>query len=138
MDLIQHILTGPCRLFFLEGPSGSGKTVLLRRLPPEKTGFLSMEEYQAGLVDALRAGEEDAVGAFLAGLLARYPGEVLCIEDADLALKGKVSSQVTFARQVQELARSRRVVVTGIELDLRCPELFTALDPAGYEYYALV
>ena len=138
MDLTQRILTGDCRLIFLEGPSGSGKTALLRRLPPEKTDFLSMEAYREGMIAALRTGAENPIGDFLTALLEQHPKEVLCLEDVDLELQGKFSTQVSFARQLQELARSRRVVVTGIRLDQRCPELFTALDPAGYEYYQLV
>ena len=138
MDLNQLILTGERRLFFLEGPADSGKSALLGRLPPEKTEFISMEEYRQEMVAALGAEAEDPTAVFLAGLLERHPGEVLCLEDADRELEGKLSAQVSFARHLQVLALSRRVVVTGTELDRRCPELFTALDPACYEYYALV
>lgn len=101
---------GRCSPLLLTGASGTGKSHLcraIRRERPERTAFLSSEEFTAEVTQAIR-------GDRMAGVRTRYRRSlnVLILEDVQF-LQGKRATQTEFFHTLDHLmSRGKPVVLT--------------------------
>ncbi|MBO4330552.1 MAG: hypothetical protein J5827_00585 [Oscillospiraceae bacterium] len=134
-QLKERIVKGAPGIFFIDGPTGCGKTRFMKELRSEGaavTPFCDLlEEYTDNTLKGVSAEE------FAAELERRSPGGMIGLEDIDICLMGKKYTQTETAALLVRLSAARRVVVTGIEIDLRCGELFGCLKSREYGYYLM-
>ena len=121
-DLQDFFASLPKGIYCLDGPSLCGKTALLRRLEAESGRAVSRVNYEFVPEYLLRnylPGYEDAE--------AKTECEIFIVEDIDL-LAGKESTLEGGADLFNHLAATRTVILSGIDLRRRVPQLVVRLN----------
>lgn len=121
--VLEQIFSLQQGIIVVEGPSGCGKTKLLKQIAARSnTKVVSAEELMDTAIFFIR---------WPVVSLDRFLGNgnysVVAFDDIDL-LKGRIETQRYIGKQINELASSRLVIICGIELSKRVPELLYVLN----------
>ena len=65
----------------------------------------------------------------------RFYCGILGLEDIDYSLAGKELTQKLIADLLNRLSLTRKIILTGIEIDKRCGDLLSSIGASNYEYY---
>lgn len=131
-ELEQEILDTKTGIAILDGPSGCGKSVFLRQLVHTKKRILAEDEFCRHIihhVEEVMAGKNQVFEG------VAFDVELLCIEDLDL-LEGREQTQRLVAKILNAWAKCQSIIVTGIDLQCRTPELIQGLE--GAKYYKIM
>lgn len=135
-QLETEILLNRTRLFFLDGPTKCGKTHFLKHMNSESVLISPFCIVQEELFDCLKKNE--SLESFYDIIDQKFNCKILGLEDIDISLAGKHHTQGVIAILLNRLCRSRKIILTGIDIDKRCSELLRSLGLQNYVYYQYV
>ena len=129
------IMKSSKNVFFLDAPSFCGKTYFLKHL---NVGVIICpcrqfieESLMAIMTENIR--RED----MLKKLQTECAGKIIALEDVDYSLEGRLSTQGELAFFVALLSQTNKVILTGIDLRMKCRSLMKHIECVPYEYYCL-
>lgn len=140
-ELKNKILTAlpDHKLIILDGPTMCGKTNFLKSLPADLTTISGFYHLLENYVDLLRTffNNHDAFNSHKRELIKTYRAQrqIICFEDIDMSLAGKSASQEEFAFLFIEMTETNTVILTGIDIDRRCPALISKYGIYKLDYY---
>ena len=132
-ELMQAMTASRKKILFLDGPSGSGKTALLKNADVPDMEIVPFRIVTENLAEALCAGKE--LERFYEDMDRFFPSGTLALEDADICLRGRSTTQKEIARLLELLSGKRKIILTGIKIDERCESLLDSLGEDSYDYY---
>ena len=123
--VLEQILSLQQGIIVVEGPSGCGKTKFLKQITAQiNTKVISAEELMDTAIFFIR---------WPIVPLERFFGNgnysVVAFDDIDL-LKGRIETQRYIGKQINTLAVSRLVIICGIDLSHKVPDLLCELNIA--------
>ena len=135
-QLEMEILSSWRRIFFIDGPSRCGKTHFLKHLNSGGVVISPFCVVLKELVEHLK--QKGSLQQYSNAMEQRADCKLLGLEDIDIDLAGRPSTQEEIARLLDRLSQNRRIILTGIQIDKRCPYLLAALGENAYEYIRFV
>ena len=132
-QLETEILLNWSRVFFLDGPTRCGKTHFLKHMNSESVLILPFCIVQEELFECLK--RHDSLEAFYNTIDQEFNCKILGLEDVDISLAGKHQTQGVIALLLNKLCQSRKIILTGIDMDKRCSGLLCSLGTTNYEYF---
>ncbi len=124
--LCDYLLETDSRIIVINGPSGSGKTSVIKKLKSKKTvnsvPYNYLVEYICRGVLENPVSDED--------FEEKTHGDFFCVEDVDFLCWKSVTQGVT-GRLLGDISKECKVIITGIQLKKRVPDLLKNLG--GYE-----
>ncbi len=129
-ELYQYLLESQSRIFILSGKSGCGKTSIIRRLKAESGRTVNSVNHLfiTNYICRQRTDEPVSQEEFD----DKINSDFFCVEDVDF-LAGMVSMQEVFGELMKEISTGRKIIITGIELRRRVPELLETLGDSCEE-----
>lgn len=129
-ELYQYLLESKSRIFILSGESGCGKTSIIRRLKAESGRTVCSVNYLfiTNYICRQRADEPVSQEEFD----DKISSDFFCVEDVDF-LAGMVTMQEVFGELMKKISTERKIIITGIELRRRVPELLETLGESREE-----
>lgn len=117
-ELCNYLIETESRIIVVSGPSNSGKTSIINKLKSKKTvnsvPYTFVTEYICrGIFEKPISREE---------FEAKTSGDFFCVEDVDFLL-GKSVTQEVMGEMMREISKGCKVIITGIELRKKVPEL---------------
>lgn len=131
-----EIAASNIRIIFIDGPSGCGKTSFLKTLSNENTAILPCHILLEQWIHHIIHGTDGQ--QFHSVMLENCQNKILCIEDIDMSLCGRSTSQIEMAKWIIEWAKQIKVVLTGIDIREKCKFLLSHIeddDSHSYGYY---
>ena len=135
-QLEREILLNWKQIFFLDGPSRCGKTYFLKHLNSENTLMLPLCNVIEELIEYIKRREP--LQKYYNDMDRRFACKILCLEDIDLSLAGKASTQKEIAYLLKRLSQNRKIILTGIQIDQRCGGLLRSLGTTNFDYFRYV
>lgn len=130
------------RLIILDGQTMCGKTRFLKSLPADLTTISGFYRLLDNYVDLLRTffDDLDAFNSHKRELIETYRthSQIVCFEDIDMPLSGRSASQEEFAYLFREMTETNTVILTGIDIEKRCPDLLLKYGKYNLDYYKWV
>ncbi len=123
-ELCKHMLETQSRIIILDGKSGCGKTSAIRKLKKESgrtvnyVNHLFVTNYICRHITDEPVSQEE--------FDKKINCDFFCVEDIDF-LAGLVSLQEFVGELLKEISGKRKVIITGINIRKRVPELLNAL-----------
>jgi len=125
--MADTVLNGDWPVVILDGPSACGKTAILHRIRDEYSDKNVTIIPARDVADDMLRWVVDLRGDVMS-FAERFKGiDVLCIEDADMALRGKEATQFEMAQLVKCIIDHATVIFTGIGVEERLPVLYDNL-----------
>ena len=122
-------------IFFLDGPSFCGKTYFLSQMNTGVIIYPCRQFIEEAIMPILL--ENVSREAVLKKLQKECAGKIIALEDADYSLKGKQTTQEELAFFVALLSQTNKVILTGIDLRMKCRSLMQHINCVPYGYYCL-
>ena len=121
------------RIFFLDGPTRCGKTNFLKHLKSDNVVIISFQILLEEMLKELL--RDDNYRECFETLDQRLNCAILCLEDIDISLKGKIYTQRITADLFDCLSEGRKIIITGIQIEKRCGELLSSLGKEKFDYF---
>lgn len=131
--LEKDILASRYPIVIISGPSWCGKSSFLKGLKKYGAQILSMSEVLDNLIALLEADSDVSFTDVMDERL--QDSRIICIDDADLTLWGKVYTQRKLAEWIRHLSATRKVILSGIDVSERCSELLACIPSEKTVYY---
>ena len=122
-------------VFFLDGPSFCGKTYFLSQMNTGVIIYPCRQFIEEAIMPILL--ENVSREAVLKKLQKECAGKIIALEDVDYSLEGKRSTQAELAFFVALLSQTNKVILTGIDLRMKCRSLMQHIKCVPYGYYCL-
>lgn len=120
--LCDYLIETDSRIIVISGPSGSGKTSVIKNLKNKKAvnsvPYIYLVEYICRGVRENPISDED--------FEEKTHGDFFCVEDIDF-LRWKSVTQGVTGNLLRNISKECKVIITGIELRKRVPELLKSL-----------
>lgn len=129
-DVVSNLADTDRGIVVLDGPSGCGKTTIIKTLQSTGAKIVS-GEFASEVVRDFEKNIEDPVKIALR-YLEGY--DTVCLEDVDLHLKGRPATTSFIKQAITTLSSKCLVVLTGIDLLYRVPDLMSGLDMTHYSW----
>lgn len=131
-DLIAELDQKKNGVVILSGPSGCGKSMLLYTLrcaTKTSTNIYTCEQIADSILTVAHAGKlADGVP-----VLKDHPvNTIMAIEDIDIYFAGRLDTRKLLYRNLLHLAGSCLVILTGIDLEIKMPDLFDYFPEADF------
>ncbi|MBR2741114.1 MAG: AAA family ATPase [Oscillospiraceae bacterium] len=127
-EVVSKLADTESGIVALDGPSGCGKTTIIKTLQTTSVKIVS-GEFASAVIKEFERSREDPVNIALR-FLEGY--EIVCFEDVDLYLKERPSTTSFIKKTISNLSSNCLVIVSGIDLLNRVPELISELNVTYY------